>query len=144
MIFRRCAGGVVFFSEKVFLLKNDKEEWVLPKGKIRNNSLASETAIERVKEEAGLDVQIISSAGETSYEFYSLSRQMQVCNQITWFIMDSANDDFIVNKEEGFIEGGFYSLEEAMDIITHNQEKSLVLLSYKKYLNLRNREVALV
>lgn len=144
MIFRSCAGGVVFYEEKVFLLKNDKEEWVLPKGKIRNDSLASETAIERVKEEAGIDVQIISTAGETSYEFYSLSRQTKVCNEITWFIMEASNNDFTVNNDEGFIEGGFYNLEEAMNIITHNQEKSLVLLSYKRYLNLRNREIALV
>ena len=31
MIFRNCAGGVVFYANQVFLLKNEKNEWVLPK-----------------------------------------------------------------------------------------------------------------
>ena len=48
MIVRNCAGGVVFHNEKVFILKNEKGEWVLPKGKIRNDSLPTETALKRV------------------------------------------------------------------------------------------------
>ena len=32
MLYRNCAGGVVFFKDQVLLLKNDKGEWVLPKG----------------------------------------------------------------------------------------------------------------
>lgn len=31
MLTRVCAGGVVFFEDQVFILKNDKGEWVLPK-----------------------------------------------------------------------------------------------------------------
>ena len=38
---RNCAGGVVFFDNKVYLLKNDKGEWVLPKGVIKTGELAS-------------------------------------------------------------------------------------------------------
>lgn len=144
MIFRSCAGGVVFSGEKVFLLKNEKGEWVLPKGKIRNGFLASETAIQRVKVEASLDAEIISTAGETSYEFYSLSRQKPVCNQIVWFIMDARDNDFEINKEQGFLDGGFFTVEEAMDKVTYSQDKSLVRLSYRKYLKLKERETLLV
>ncbi|MCX8042451.1 MAG: NUDIX domain-containing protein, partial [Thermodesulfobacteriaceae bacterium] len=49
---RNCAGGVVFCGEKVFLLKNEKGEWVLPKGVIRNGDYSNEVALRRVKEEA--------------------------------------------------------------------------------------------
>ncbi|WKK93802.1 hypothetical protein Q0Y04_05970 [Clostridioides difficile] len=34
MIVRRCAGGVVFYANKVLIVKNDRGEWTLPKGKI--------------------------------------------------------------------------------------------------------------
>jgi len=68
---RNCAGGVVFNGDQVFILKNDKGEWVLPKGVIRNGNLATEVALRRVKEEAGIDAEIISTAGETCYEFFS-------------------------------------------------------------------------
>ncbi|HHT62421.1 MAG TPA: NUDIX hydrolase, partial [Clostridia bacterium] len=36
MLFRQCAGGIVFFNDKVLLLQNEKNEWVFPKGVIRN------------------------------------------------------------------------------------------------------------
>lgn len=138
MIVRNCAGGVVFHDSKVFILKNDKNQWVLPKGKIRNDFLPTETAISRVKFETGIDAKIVSTAGETSYEFFSLSREQPVYNIIIWYIMESENNHFEVNKEEGFRDGGFFEIEEALEKITHNQDKSLVNLSYKKYKNLKN------
>ncbi len=144
MIFRSCAGGVVFHDDKVFIMQNDKSEWVLPKGKIRDGFLASETALERVNEEAGLDVDIISTAGETSYEFFSFSRQQPVCNEITWFIMEAKDTNYVVNKDYGIIDAGFFSIEEAIDMITYSQDKSLVSLSYRKFLKLKEKEAILV
>jgi len=133
MLFRNCAGGVVFFEDKVLVLQNEKGEWVLPKGVIRNGDLASEVALRRVKYEAGVNVEIISTAGETSYEFFSFTRQKPVCNQITWFVMKTASPDYAINTKEGFKQGGFYDILDAIDKITYSQDKSLVSLSYKKY-----------
>ena len=62
MIVRNCAGGVVFWGDQVFLLKNDKGEWVLPKGVIRDKRMPAEVALERVKTEAGVCAQIVSTA----------------------------------------------------------------------------------
>jgi len=36
MLTRVCAGGVVFQEDRVFILKNDKGEWILPKGVVRS------------------------------------------------------------------------------------------------------------
>ena len=74
MLVRQCAGGVVFLGDKVFLLKNDKGEWVLPKGVIRNGKTASEVALSRVRYEGGVSAKIIHSVGETNYEFFSNSQ----------------------------------------------------------------------
>ncbi|NLY46232.1 MAG: NUDIX hydrolase [Tissierella sp.] len=134
MIIRNCAGGVVFKDEKVLILKNEKNEWVLPKGKIRNDSIPPETAVERVEYEAGVEAKIVSSAGETAYEFYSITRNAAVSNKIIWFIMESENEEYSINKEEGFSEGGFYPIEEAIELVTYSQDKSLVSLSYKRFL----------
>lgn len=143
MLTRNCAGGVVFKGDKVLILKNDKKEWVLPKGKIRGESLPSETAVNRVDFEAGVDAKIVSSAGETAYEFYSITRHQAVCNKITWYIMEANDENFNINTKEGFLEGGFYSLEKAMDMITYSQDKSLVSLSYKRYLEYKEYETKL-
>lgn len=141
MLFRNCAGGVVFFEDKVLLLKNEKDEWVLPKGVIRNGYLSKDVALNRVKEEAGVKADVISSVGETCYEFFSLTRQRPVCNEITWYLMTTGNDSCSVNRKLGFKDGGFYSISEALDMITYSQDRSLVSLSYRKYKELVSNEI---
>ena len=141
MLTRECAGGVVFQDDQVFILKNDKDEWVLPKGVVRNKEIALDVAMQRVKDEAGIEAQVISPAGETSYEFYSYSRNKPVCNKIDWFIMQAIDNNISVNKEEGFVEGGFFPIEEALEKITYSQDKSIVRLAYRKYVYFRDEEV---
>jgi 8-oxo-dGTP pyrophosphatase MutT (NUDIX family) len=133
MLVRSCAGGVVFNGEKVFLLKNGKGEWVLPKGVIRNGDHSNEVALQRVKQEAGISAEIVSSAGHTSYEFFSVTRQKPVCNKIIWYIMKSLDENFKVCDNEEFSEGGYFDLEEAIKRITYSQDKSLLNLSYQKF-----------
>ena len=140
MIIRNCAGGVVFQDDNVLILKNEKNEWILPKGKIREENLPPETAIDRVEHEAGVNARIVSSAGETAYEFYSITRNQSVCNKITWYIMESEGEEFNINEEEGFSEGGFFPVEEAINMITYSQDKSLVSLSYKRYIEFKEYE----
>ena len=142
MLTRECAGGVVFIDNSVFLLKNHKGEWVLPKGVIRNNQLALDVALDRVKIEGGVVANVISPAGETSYEFYSYSRKIPVCNKIDWFIMHATSDSYSFNKEQGFLDGGFFPIDEALEKITYSQDKSLVRLAFRKYNFYRNQELA--
>lgn len=133
MLFRNCAGGVVFYADKVFLLRNEKNEWVLPKGVIRGGMLAHEVAISRVKVEAGIEAEILCTAGATSYEFYSLTRKKPVCNEVTWYIMKAVTDAFEMNASEGYTQGGYFTLDEAIKRITYSQDKSLVRVSFEKY-----------
>jgi 8-oxo-dGTP pyrophosphatase MutT (NUDIX family) len=144
MLTRNCAGGVVFCGEKVFIMKNDKGEWVLPKGIIREGHLASEVAVNRVKEEAGIEAVIISTIGETCYEFYSYSRHQPVCNEIIWFLMEAEEEKYNVNRDEGFTEGGFFDISDAIEKITYSQDKSLVRTSYKRYKKHQNHEIRCV
>lgn len=136
MIFRKCAGGVVFCRDRVFLLKNDKDEWVLPKGVIREGQLAQDVALERVFKEAGIKSEIVSPAGETSYEFYSMTRKQPVCNRITWYVMSAPDFSYRIAFEQGFVDGDYYLVEQALDMITYSQDKALVNVAYEKYTQL--------
>ncbi len=131
MIVRHCAGGVVFYANKVFILKNDKGEWTLPKGKINEEYLKHENAINKVKDETGIEANILESAGDTMYEFYSEKREQQVCNAVTWYIMESEENSYLLRND--FIDGGFFKVREAMNMLSHSKEKSLVEISYQKY-----------
>ena len=133
MIVRNCAGGVVFWGDQVFLLKNDKGEWVLPKGVIRDKRMPAEVALERVKTEAGVCAQIVSTAGDTNYEFYSLTRRQPVCNRIHWYVMRADSEKYRIAFELGFTDGDFFPIEQAMETITYSQDRSLVTIAYQKY-----------
>jgi 8-oxo-dGTP pyrophosphatase MutT (NUDIX family) len=123
----------VFYGDKVLLLRNEKGEWVLPKGVIRNGDLSNEVAVRRVREEAGVTAEIVSPAGNTSYEFFSVTRQKPVCNKITWYMMQNSDGKFQINSEENFTEGGFYGVNEAANLVTYSQDKSLLHLSFQRY-----------
>ena len=138
MIVRRCSGGVVFYANKVLLVKNDRGEWTLPKGKIVGDNLPHESAVQRVKLETGADAKILDIAGDTIYEFFSRSRNQRVCNAIMWYVMEAESDASEVSKE--FLDGGFYRVADALYMLTHSKEKSLVDVSYKKYKNYKKAE----
>lgn len=139
MLFRNCAGGIVFYGNKVLLLKNEKNEWVLPKGIIKGDEVPNKVAVDKVKNECGVDTKILSTAGQTNYEFYSISRKTPVCNEIVWYVMESNNAKCNINKELGFADGGFYKIKDALELITYSQDKSIVNLSFKKYKDLKRK-----
>ena len=133
MLQRNCAGGVVFYGDKVLVLRNDKSEWVLPKGLIPSGDLSYQVAAERVEVEAGVaPVEIICPAGETRYEFYSTTRRSPVCNHIVWYIMTAQSDHCEYNASLGFTGGGFFPVERALELITYSQDKALVKLACEK------------
>jgi len=142
MLFRQCAGGIVFFNGKVFLLQNEKHEWVFPKGVIKNGAFASDVAVKRVKEETGIQAAIVAPVGETSYEFFSLTRKQPVCNRITWFLMNADSNKFTLNKEEGFLDAGFFNIIEALGRVTYSQDKSLLNIAYRKWKEISGEQPA--
>lgn len=133
MLFRECAGGIVFNDDKVFLIRNEKGEWVFPKGVIKQGKTSAGVALDRVKIEAGIDAEILSAVGETNYEFYSITRNAPVCNRIVWFLMKANGDEFKINEEDGkIVEGGYYNIIDAFDKVTYSQDKSLLNIAYRK------------
>jgi len=138
MLIRNCAGGIVFHDHKVLILKNEKNEWVFPKGVIRTDDSTETVAKCRVLLEAGVDADIVSTAGMTNYEFYSVSRQRPVCNRITWFVMEAEDDKCTPNPVQNFSDGGFFPIDKAVSMITYSQDKSLLMVSYQHYIKEKN------
>lgn len=140
MHLRDCAGGVVFHEDSVFLLKNEKDEWVMPKGLILSDENPQDAALRRVLEETGIKAEIVDQAGRTYYEFYSITRKMPVCNRIAWYVMKADSVDFHVAESDKYTEAGFYPILDAIERVTYSQDKSLLINSYKKYCQKTGRE----
>ena len=55
-----------------------------------------------------------------------------------WYVMEADSDASEISKE--FLDGGFYRVTDALEMLTHSKEKSLVDVSYKKYKNYKKAE----
>lgn len=137
MLFRNCAGGIVFFADRVLLQKNEKNEWVMPKGVLREEKLPMEIALSRVRAEAGVEARILETAGETCYEFYSITRGRPVCNRIQWFIM--AAEDDRCQPAPPFTEAGFFDHDDALARVSYTQDRSLLAVAWAKYREIQKK-----
>ena len=50
--------GIVFINNKIILLKNEREEWELPGGKLELGEIAEDCVIREIKEELNIDCEI--------------------------------------------------------------------------------------
>ncbi|MDR2248963.1 NUDIX hydrolase [Acinetobacter sp.] len=52
--------GILVLDEQILLLKNERDEWELPGGKLEPNEDIPSCLIREIKEETGLDVQVVA------------------------------------------------------------------------------------
>ncbi len=130
---RSCAGGVVFCDNRVFLLMSDRGEWVMPKGVIRSENRSNDVALWRVEDEAGIHAEIIGIAGNTRYDFFSESRGREISNRIQWFAMRAVDPAFHISYEQGFLNGNYYPVEKARELLTYEGDKEILDNAYAIY-----------
>ena len=139
---RSCAGGVVFCDDEVFLLMSDRGEWVMPKGVIRSENRSNDVALWRVEDEAGIHAEIIGIAGNTRYDFFSESRGHEVSNRIQWFAMRAEDRTFHVSYDQGFLNGNYYPIDRARDMLTYDSDRTILDNAYQIYRQCRQNETA--
>ena len=67
------AGGVVFKKEEksvYILLIRVRDRWSFPKGNIEKNEKKEEAALREVKEETGVEAEIVDYLGDIEYWYY--------------------------------------------------------------------------
>lgn len=115
------------------MLENDKHEWIFPKGVVRPGQKHTEVAVDRIRIETGIEARILAPCGKTSYEFYSVTRRKPVHNNVSWFVMAALSSEIHVDESEGFLDARFVKIEQALDMVTYSQDKSLLMVAYQRY-----------
>ena len=139
MVEATSCGGVVIFRGKILLLyKNyqDKYEgWVLPKGTVEQGEEYKETATREVKEEAGVSASIIKYVGKSNYTF---STAFEVVNKdVHWYLMMAENYYSKPQREEYFMDSGYYKYHEAYHLLKFANERQILEQAYNEYLDLK-------
>lgn len=139
MIEAVSCGGVVIFRGKVLLLyknyRNKYEGWVLPKGTVEEGEEYKETALREVKEETGVSAQIIKYVNKSNYTFNTAT---DVVNKdVHWYLMMADSYYSKPQKEEYFVDSGYYKYHEAYHLLKFPNEKQILEQAYSEYQDLR-------
>lgn len=132
-------GGVVIFQNKILMLyknlNNRYKGWVLPKGTVEKGETFEETALREVKEESGADAKIISFVDDSRYTF---SVEKKTINKVVhWYLMTADNSKTLPQKEEFFVDAGYFDYDKAIEMLKFQNERNIVIKAYEQYLKIK-------
>ena len=140
MIEATSCGGVVIFRGKVLLLyknyKNKYEGWVLPKGTVEDGEQHEETAVREVWEETGVTAHIVKYVGKSQYTFNTPQNTVQ--KDVHWYLMMSDSYYSKPQREEFFMDSGYYKFHEAYHLLKFANEKQILERAYDEFDGLKN------
>ncbi|NLI88991.1 MAG: NUDIX domain-containing protein [Epulopiscium sp.] len=132
-------GGVVIHNGKILVLykeyKNKYTGWVLPKGKVEDYETHEETARREVKEEASVEAKIMDYIGPSNYKFNG--RNDVINKTVHWYLMQSYNFYAKPQREEYFVDVGYYKYNEAYHLLKFADEKQMLKKGYDQYIKMR-------
>ena len=143
MIEATSCGGVVIFRGKILLLyknyKNKYEGWVLPKGTVEAGEEYKETALREVLEESGVKGNIIKYVGKSQYTFATPADMVE--KDVHWYLMMSDSYYSKPQREEFFMDSGYYKFHEAYHLLKFSNEKQNIKKAYNEYLDLKRNNL---
>ena len=139
MIEATSCGGVVIFRGKILVLyknyKSKYEGWVLPKGTVEPGEEHWQTALREVREETGVEASIVKYIGVSEYKLNV--PQDNVEKEVHWYLMMADSYYSKPQKEEYFVDSGYYKYHEAYHLLKFSNEKQILEKAYNEYLNLK-------
>jgi len=115
-VFREGDEGI----EIVLVSRRSSGLFALPKGKVDPGEQVEQTAVREVREESGLEAEILEDLGEVRYWFSDENRE-RVDKVVYFFLMRPTGGDMADHDHE-FDDVGWYHLAEAERLLTHKNQ----------------------
>ncbi len=112
--------------------------WTLPKGTPAAGESMEETALREVREETGLDVEIVEPVGDIEYTFFQGGRRIH--KTVHHWLMRPVGGDLGRHDHE-FAEVRWVPLADAPHILTYPTERDIVERALPSIETLREREL---
>lgn len=113
--------------DKVLLIRHLKGHVAFPKGHVEKNETEEETAIREVKEETGIDIEIISK----NKQHISYSPKANHYKDVYFFIGKAIDGELKPQPEE--IDECFWcDVDKALDYITYENDKKMYIKILKE------------
>ena len=125
---------VIVKNEKSFkvLLLNNEGEWVFPKGHVESNETELCAAIRELHEESNVVVDEKESIGQVDeYKFYFSGENAVKVIKVFAFLINEERE-ISYNKTEGFIDGKWVKIADALSILKHEDARNALRKSINK------------
>ena len=115
--------------------RNRYEGWVLPKGTVEKGETFAQTALREVREETGVKASIVRYVDKSQYIFNIPDDT--VSKSVHWFLMMADSYYSKPQREEFFVDSGYYKYHEAYHLLKYSNEKMILEKAYKMYTDLK-------
>ena len=129
------AGGVAFRkrddrTEIAIILTVPEKRWQLPKGMIDPGETAEQAATREVREEAGIETDLIASIEKTEYWFFAdrNGERTRFHKYVHWFLMQYTGGNVEDHDHEVF-ECRWVSIAEALSMLVFKNERDVVKIA---------------
>lgn len=118
-------GIIPLRQNKVFLIKHLAGHWGFPKGRAIEGESPLQTAERELFEETGLRVEKLLQETPIEEHYECTKEGEQIQKQVTYFLAAVAGD--LKLQAEEILEGKWFSLEEASDVLTFQEAKEVIV-----------------
>ena len=132
------SGGVVFRRDKqgkveILMIRDSKDRWSLPKGKINKEENLRQAAEREIKEETGLqDMQVLNWLGKVNFRYRRHSSL--VLKTMHVYLVKAGGESSKLEKEDvaHITKVAWFPVNEALDKVEYDDIGKLILLGMKK------------
>lgn len=131
------AGGVAYRKrddriEIALILTSPDRRWQLPKGMIDDGETAEEAALREVREEAGIDTELLKTLDRTEYWFIAErdGSRKRFHKYVNWFLLRYVSGD-VADHDHEVEEARWVEADEALELLVFKNEREMVEMALR-------------
>ena len=125
-------------SGRVLVQRRSDKNWpgcTFPGGHVEPGEPFLDSAVREVREETGVEASIVKYVGKSQYSFST--PQDMVEKDVHWYLMQADSYYSKPQREEYFVDSGYYKFHEAYHLLKFSNEKQILEKAYNEYLELK-------
>jgi len=127
--------GIVFEDDKVWLRKNERDEWELPGGKLDKGEQPEQTVVRELKEELGFETKVIDIIQSHLYLIEKSLDEAKGVLVVSYLCkILNKTGEFEIKGEAGQAQFGGFTVAEIKNINMPQFYKDAIVKVYKKYM----------
>ena len=129
---------MIYDGSCILVLDRMNPDWpgiTFPGGHVEPKESFVDSVIREVKEETGVDASIVKYVGKSQYSFNT--SQDVVMKEVHWYLMMSDSYFSKPQREEYFVDSGYYKYHEAYHLLKFMNERQILEKAYSEYIEFK-------